>query len=92
VIGAEAHDTLGLAHAVWQRQRAANHLIRLLGVDAQVDDQLDTLVKLDRLERLDDVHRLIDRQSLLRALLDVFLVALGTYDFGVLGVAWHIRS
>ena len=51
VLGAERDHALGLADAVRQRQRAADHLVRLLGVDAQGEDQLDRLVELGGLER-----------------------------------------
>ena len=48
--GQNAIDALALADAVRQRQRAADHLVGLLGVDAEGEDQLDRLVELGRRE------------------------------------------
>src|SRR5207302_11476081 len=87
---AEADDALGLAHAMRQRKRAANHLIGLLGIDAEVDDQLDALVKLGGLESLDDIDGLVDGQRLFGTHLGVFLIALGSDDNG--GIGGHSES
>jgi hypothetical protein len=51
VLGQNAIDALGLADAVRQRQRPADHLIRLLRVDPEREDQLDRLIELRRRER-----------------------------------------
>jgi hypothetical protein len=53
MLGAEGDDALGLAHAVRQRKRAADHLIGLLGVDAEREDQLDRLIELGGVEALE---------------------------------------
>jgi hypothetical protein len=49
VAGGDDGDDLGLAEAVGQDDRAANHLVGVLGVDAQTEGQVDGLVELGEL-------------------------------------------
>ena len=78
VLGAEGDDALGLADAVRQGHRAADHLIRLLRIDPQREDQLDRLIELGRRKRLDRLDRLIDANGSRDRLFSGFLVALGS--------------
>src|SRR5207248_2413913 len=66
------------ADAVGQRQGPADHLVGLLGVDAQGKDEFDRLVELGRLERLDGVNRLVDGDRGFDGLLGRLPVALGS--------------
>src|SRR5262249_27352800 len=85
VLRAEGDDLLALPHAVRQRERRADHLIRLLRIDAEVENQLNRLIKLGRRKRFHHIDRLVNRDRRRRGLLGGFLVALGTsYD------DWHV--
>ena len=59
-------DALALAGAVRQHDRAAHHLVGVLGVDAQADGDVDALVELRHLRLGDELARLVDRIALAR--------------------------
>ena len=56
----EYGDPHGLARAVRQNGRAADHLVRLAGIDAEIHRHIDALGELRRGEFLDQRQRLVD--------------------------------
>ena len=52
---------LALAEAEWQDDRAADHLVGVLRIDAQPQRELDGLVELGELDLLHERHRVFDR-------------------------------
>ena len=64
------HHPLRLAEAVRQHDRAAHHLIRVLGVDPQTDGECNGFVKLRELELLDERKRFV---QCIRPVLDLLL-------------------
>src|SRR5207237_1492076 len=57
----DREDLLALAEAVRQDDGAADHLIRVLGIDAEAERHLDRLVELGELDFLHERNRLLDR-------------------------------
>ena len=56
-------DALGLAGAVRQHDRAADHLVGVLRIDAEADGDVDGLVELRDLRLGDELARLLERDS-----------------------------
>ena len=78
--GGEDEDPSRLASAVGKIDRAAHHLIRLAGIDAETHRHLDGLVELGRSHFLDQLHRRLGRVQLgAAALLGGGLVGLAVF-------------
>jgi hypothetical protein len=80
----EHGDTNGLAGTGRQHDRAAHQLVGLLGIDAQIDGNVDRLVELGGRAFLDQAQRIADRIGLVA-------VDLGQDGFYALGFFAMIR-
>ena len=67
VAGGDHQDFLRLAQTVRQDDRAADHLVGVLGIDSKAQRDFDRLVKLGELHFLQQRHRIIQK---IGALLD----------------------
>jgi hypothetical protein len=61
----EHQHTLGLTKAVWQHDRATDHLVRVTRVDAQAHGEIHRFVELRKARRLEQFTRLSDGVQLL---------------------------
>jgi hypothetical protein len=77
----EHRDARGAAGAVGERNHAADHLVGMTRIDAQIHRDFDGLVEFRLCAALDQLHRLFQRILLLR--IDAFASFDGTFsDFG----------
>src|SRR6266480_6165299 len=84
----EDRDAHRFADTVRQHHGAAHHLVRVLGIDAQPERQVDGLVELRRRHALDDLHRLVQRVQLARRHLRRRCVVTLAHDRGHVGLPY----